>query len=166
MNDTAAPMPGSDADFLERARALSRRGWGQVHPNPMVGCVLVRDGAVVGEGHHEVFGGPHAEIVALERALGQSEGATAYVTLEPCNHEGKTPPCARALLDAGVARVVYGARDPGERSGGGAETLRAAGIEVEGPLWSDMEARAENPEFFHLARLQSVPYLLAPHLGA
>jgi diaminohydroxyphosphoribosylaminopyrimidine deaminase/5-amino-6-(5-phosphoribosylamino)uracil reductase len=142
----------NDDDFLERARRLAQLGWGQVHPNPMVGCVLVRDGQVVGEGHHRIFGGPHAEIVALEDALGRAEGATAYVTLEPCNHEGKTPPCARALIEAGVTRVVYGAADPGERSGGGAETLRAAGVEVDGPRWSERSARAENPEFFHLAR--------------
>ncbi len=141
-----------DRLWLERARTLAHRGWGQVHPNPMVGCVLVHDGEIVGEGYHEAFGGPHAEIVALERALGRAEGATAYVSLEPCNHEGKTPPCARALVEAGVARVVFGAADPGRESRGGAETLRAAGVRVDGPLWSDAEARAENPDFFHRAR--------------
>lgn len=152
MDHDTTPKEDTDSGHLERARILARRGWGQVHPNPMVGCVLVKEGRVVGEGYHKAFGSPHAEIVALEEALGAAEGATAYVTLEPCNHEGKTPPCARALIDAGVSRVVYGAADPGERSGGGAETLRAAGIEVDGPRWSEREARAENPEFFHLAR--------------
>jgi diaminohydroxyphosphoribosylaminopyrimidine deaminase/5-amino-6-(5-phosphoribosylamino)uracil reductase len=140
-----------DEIYLERARLLARRGWGQVHPNPMVGCVLVDEGRVVGEGYHEVFGAPHAEIVALERALSRANGATAYVTLEPCNHHGKTPPCAQALIDAGVRRVVFGATDPGRQSSGGAQTLRAAGVQVDGPLWSPAVARAENPEFLHIA---------------
>jgi diaminohydroxyphosphoribosylaminopyrimidine deaminase / 5-amino-6-(5-phosphoribosylamino)uracil reductase len=141
-----------DEAYLERARRLAHRGWGHAHPNPMVGCVLVREGAVVGEGFHRTFGGPHAEIVALEEALGASDGATAYVSLEPCNHHGKTPPCADALRAAGVRRVVYGARDPGQVSGGGGAALRAAGLEVAGPIWSEEIARAENPEFFHSAR--------------
>lgn len=140
-----------DSAHLEWARRIARRGWARVHPNPMVGCVLVRDGRVVGEGFHEEFGGPHAEIVALERALGEAEGSTAYVSLEPCNHQGKTPPCAEALIAAGVRRVVYGAADPGEASGGGAETLRTAGVDVLGPVWSPDRARAENPAFHHVA---------------
>jgi len=122
-----------------------------VHPNPLVGCVIIHDGHTVGEGYHEIFGGPHAEIVALENALGEAEGATAYVSLEPCNHHGKTPPCAQALLEAGVRRVVFGARDPGPESAGGADTLRRAGIEVVGPVWSAREGRAENAAFFHAA---------------
>lgn len=122
-----------------------------MHPNPMVGCVLTLDDAVVGEGHHAAFGGPHAEIVALEAAHGATGGATAYVSLEPCNHQGKTPPCVRALIDAGIRRVVYGAPDPGAESGGGADALRAAGVEVLGPVWSSEAARAENPAFFHRA---------------
>ena len=121
-----------DRAHLESARRIAHEGWGQVHPNPMVGCVLVKGGKVVSQGHHEVFGGPHAEIVALERALSRAEGSTAYVSLEPCNHHGKTPPCAQALIDAGVRRVVFGASDPGPSSGGGAETLRAAGVEIAG----------------------------------
>lgn len=141
-----------DAAHLDRARVLARRGWGSVHPNPMVGCVLVRDGTIVGEGFHALFGGPHAEIVALEQALTSAEGATAYVSLEPCDHHGKTPPCSEALITAGVKRVVYGAADPGSASGGGAETLRAAGVEVVGPVWSDAVARSENPAFYHVAR--------------
>lgn len=142
----------ADAAHLEWARRIAHAGWGQVHPNPMVGCVLVNDDKVVGEGYHEVFGGPHAEIVALEQALSRAEGATAYVSLEPCNHHGKTPPCAQALVDAGVKRVVFGARDPGATSGGGGETMRAAGVEVVGPVWDEGTARAENPAFFHAAR--------------
>jgi diaminohydroxyphosphoribosylaminopyrimidine deaminase/5-amino-6-(5-phosphoribosylamino)uracil reductase len=142
----------ADLAHLERARQLGRRGWGRVHPNPMVGCVLVRDGRVVAEGYHQVFGGPHAEVVALEAARSLAEGATAYVTLEPCNHQGKTPPCARALVAAGVRRVVYGVADPGVESSGGADTLRRAGVEVTGPVWSPAEGRAENAAFFHAAR--------------
>ena len=122
-----------------------------VHPNPLVGCVLVREGEVVGEGHHAVFGGPHAEIVALEAAADGARGATAYVSLEPCNHHGKTPPCTEALLRAGVRRVVFGAREPGPEAGGGADTLRRAGVTVDGPAWSGRVARAENPAFFHTA---------------
>lgn len=147
-----------DSAQLEWARRLAHRGWGQVHPNPMVGCVLVRDGRVVGEGYHEVFGGPHAEIVALEQALGRAEGATAYVSLEPCSHHGKTPPCSQALIDAGVVRVVYGAADPGQKSAGGGEALENAGVEVLGPVWSPASARAENAEFFHTARHET-PFL-------
>ncbi|MDX1493050.1 MAG: bifunctional diaminohydroxyphosphoribosylaminopyrimidine deaminase/5-amino-6-(5-phosphoribosylamino)uracil reductase RibD [Longimicrobiales bacterium] len=141
-----------DRDYLERTRILARRGWGAVHPNPMVGCVLVRDGEVVAEGWHQAFGGPHAEIVALEEALSAAEGATAYVSLEPCDHHGKTPPCSQALIQAGVRRVVFGAADPGVESGGGARTLREAGVEVLGPVWSEAQGRAENPAFFHVAR--------------
>jgi diaminohydroxyphosphoribosylaminopyrimidine deaminase / 5-amino-6-(5-phosphoribosylamino)uracil reductase len=147
-----------DLRHLERARGLAVGGWGRVHPNPLVGCVLVRDGRIVGEGFHARFGGPHAEIVALEAALGEAEGATAYVSLEPCNHHGKTPPCSEALLQAGIRRVVYGAADPGRPSGGGGDRLRQAGLDVVGPVWSDREARKENPAFFHAHR-HGTPYL-------
>lgn len=129
-----------------------------MHPNPLVGCVLVRDGEVVGEGYHQRFGGPHAEIAALEEALGSAEGATAYVTLEPCNHHGKTPPCSEALIDAGVRRVVFGAPDPGEESGGGGARLRAAGVDVVGPVWSRAQGEAVSPAFFHAVR-HGTPYV-------
>lgn len=128
---------------------LGRRGWGKVHPNPMVGCVLVKDGRTIAEGWHEEVGGPHAEVNALANASEDPLGATAYVSLEPCNHVGRTPPCTRALQEAGIARVVYGASDPGQKSGGGGTTLQAAGIEVLGPVLSMEEARRENPAFFH-----------------
>jgi diaminohydroxyphosphoribosylaminopyrimidine deaminase/5-amino-6-(5-phosphoribosylamino)uracil reductase len=114
----------------------------------MVGAVLVRDGAVVGEGWHAQFGGPHAEVVALERAGDRARGATAYVTLEPCAHTGKTPPCANALADAGVSRVVYAADDPNPAAGGGADVLRAAGVHVERGL-AAAESQELNPAFFH-----------------
>jgi len=140
-----------DDVHLERARRIAHEGWGQVHPNPMVGCVLVKDGQVVAEGYHEVFGGPHAEAVALARAGAAAEGSTAFVSLEPCNHHGKTPPCSQALFEAGVRRVVFGARDPGAVSGGGAAALREAGVDVIGPVWDEEASRSENPSFFHRA---------------
>lgn len=143
---------------MERARALGREGWGHVHPNPMVGCVLVRDGQVVGEGFHRRYGAPHAEVEALSAAGEAARGATAYVTLEPCDHHGKTPPCTQALVRAGVRRVVFGAEDPGPVSGGGADTLRAAGVDVVGPVWDPWAAELENPAFFHAAR-HATPYV-------
>ena len=148
----------ADRSHLERARRIARRGWGSTHPNPMVGCVLVRGGDVVGEGWHAEFGGPHAEVVALESAGERARGATAYVSLEPCAHHGKTPPCTEALLAAGVSRVVYGARDPGPESGGGGRALAAAGLDVSGPAWTEAVARAENPAFHHAAE-SDTPYL-------
>lgn len=113
-----------------RAIQLSKNGWPA--PNPRVGCVVVRDGEVVGEGWHHYAGGPHAEVVALEKAGPRAAGADVYVTLEPCNHFGRTPPCSHALIRAGVRRVVVATRDPNPKvAGGGAEALRAAGIAVE-----------------------------------
>ncbi|MEZ4414518.1 MAG: bifunctional diaminohydroxyphosphoribosylaminopyrimidine deaminase/5-amino-6-(5-phosphoribosylamino)uracil reductase RibD [Gemmatimonadota bacterium] len=147
-----------DRRFLARSLELGRRGWGRVQPNPMVGCVLVRDGVVVAEGWHAEYGGPHAERVALDQAGAAAAGSVAYVSLEPCAHTGKTPPCADALVAAGVTRVVYGAADPGRDSGGGARRLAEAGIEVVGPLLSESQARQENPAFFHRHRGQG-PYL-------
>ncbi len=118
--------------MLRRAFVLAEKGRGTTSPNPMVGCVIVADGVIVGEGYHERAGGPHAEVVALADAGPSAAGATAYVTLEPCNHFGKTPPCTSALLDAGIARVVIGMPDPNaDVSGGGAEYLRSQGIQVE-----------------------------------
>ena len=120
-----------DVELLERAIELAERGRGTTHPNPIVGAVIARDGEVVGEGWHERKGGPHAEVVALEAAGDRAHGATAYVTLEPCVHHGATPPCADALVAAGVARVIVGQRDPHPEHGGGLERLREAGVEVE-----------------------------------
>ena len=103
----------------------------------------------MGEGVHERFGGPHAEALALERAGPLARGATAYVSLEPCGHQGKTPPCADALVEAGVARVVYWAEEPGAEEGGGGDRLRSGGVRVEGPFGMSHEWQAENPAFFH-----------------
>lgn len=116
---------------LASALALAELGRGTTSPNPVVGCVIVADGVVVGEGWHERAGGPHAEIVALNAAGEAARGATVYVTLEPCDHTGRTPPCSRALLRAGVARVVCGMPDPSALAGGGAATLRAGGVAVD-----------------------------------
>ncbi|SLN44893.1 bifunctional diaminohydroxyphosphoribosylaminopyrimidine deaminase/5-amino-6-(5-phosphoribosylamino)uracil reductase RibD [Oceanibacterium hippocampi] len=117
---------------MDLALGLAARGLGQVWPNPAVGCVLVRDGRVVGRGWTQPGGRPHAETEALARAGDAARGATAYVTLEPCAHHGRTGPCAEALARAGVARVVHALRDPDPRvDGGGAALLRAAGIAVE-----------------------------------
>ena len=121
----------SDHEFLERALALARRGLFTAHPNPRVGCVVVQRGEIVGEGWHWRAGEPHAEVHALRIAGPRARGATAYVSLEPCCHFGRTPPCTTALIEAGVARVVAAARDPDPRvAGRGFERLRAAGIEV------------------------------------
>jgi diaminohydroxyphosphoribosylaminopyrimidine deaminase / 5-amino-6-(5-phosphoribosylamino)uracil reductase len=127
---------------LERALELAERGRGTTHPNPVVGAVVVRGGEVVGEGWHERAGGPHAEVVALEAAGERARGATLYVTLEPCTHHGRTPPCVDRVVEAGVARVVVGSLDPNLEAGGGVERLRAAGVEVE--VVDSFEARRQN----------------------
>ena len=117
---------------MGRALALAVRGQGRVEPNPMVGCVIVRDGQIVGEGFHERHGGPHAEVNALAAAGDKAAGATAYVTLEPCCHQGKTPPCTHAIIRAGVKRVVAAVEDPFPHvAGGGFAQLHAAGIQCD-----------------------------------
>jgi diaminohydroxyphosphoribosylaminopyrimidine deaminase/5-amino-6-(5-phosphoribosylamino)uracil reductase len=140
------PEPTGDAAHMHHALGLAELAINNTDPNPRVGCVVVREGVVVGEGWHEQAGGPHAEVHALQAAGGAARGATAYVTLEPCASHGRTPPCTDALLAAGVARVVYGAADPNPRMGGGAAQLRAAGVTVEGGLLA-AESRALNPGF-------------------
>ena len=148
---SAEGVSAEDMRFLDRAVELGRRGWGRVSPNPMVGCVVVRDGEVVGEGWHRELGGPHAEVHALADAGEAARDATLYVSLEPCAHTGRTPPCTRALVDAGVARVVFGASDPGAGAGGAA-VLSATGMRVDGPAFSSAQAASNNPAFFHAAR--------------
>lgn len=117
--------------YLERALELAENGRGTTRPNPVVGAVVVAGDQVVGEGWHERKGGAHAEIVALEAAGEQARGSTVYVTLEPCIHQGTTPPCTDALAEAGVARVVAGQLDPHPKHGGGLDRLRRAGVDVE-----------------------------------
>jgi diaminohydroxyphosphoribosylaminopyrimidine deaminase/5-amino-6-(5-phosphoribosylamino)uracil reductase len=136
-----------DNVWMARAIALARRGLYTTDPNPRVGCVIVSGGEVVGEGYHRRAGEPHAEIHALQAAGERARGATAYVSLEPCCHHGRTPPCADALIEAGLARVVIGAQDPNPRvAGEGIAGLRAAGIEVTGGVL-ETQARALNPGF-------------------
>src|SRR5438552_8307998 len=118
-------------NYLGRALELAERGRGTTQPNPVVGAVLVRDGEVVGEGWHERKGEPHAEANALAAAGDRARAATLYVTLEPCASWGSTPPCAQAVIDAGIAKVVVGTRDPNPAAAGGLDQLRAAGVEVE-----------------------------------
>src|SRR5881397_220374 len=115
---------------MERALDLARRGWGRVAPNPLVGAVVLAGDALVGEGYHAEYGGPHAEVVALETAGERARGATLVVNLEPCAHHGKTPPCTDAIIAAGVTRVVAAIRDPDPAARGGAEVLRAKGLAV------------------------------------
>jgi len=137
----------ADHEFMARALRLARKGLFTTTPNPRVGCVIVKDGAVVGEGWHARAGEAHAEIHALNAAAGSARGATAYITLEPCSHHGRTPPCADALIGAGVARVVAAMRDPNPQVGGnGLEKLRAAGIAFESGLM-EVEARELNIGF-------------------
>ncbi|MDQ7014694.1 MAG: bifunctional diaminohydroxyphosphoribosylaminopyrimidine deaminase/5-amino-6-(5-phosphoribosylamino)uracil reductase RibD [Planctomycetota bacterium] len=135
-------------DYLDLAAGLARRAAGDVEPNPMVGCVLVRDGVVIGFGHHRRYGDLHAEREALadcRRRGNDSRGATAFVTLEPCCHHGKQPPCTDALIEAGVKRVVYARPDPHAASGGGAEVLRRAGIACELCPESPIATRLSDP---------------------
>ena len=145
---SGAPTTESDAVHMRRALALAKLGWGQTAPNPMVGAVVVADGHVVGEGYHAHYGGPHAEAMALQRAGVLARGATVYVSLEPCAHYGKTPPCADALIAAQVQRVVVAAPDPSRTARGGAEKLRQAGIQVD--VGTEQEAALElNAPFFN-----------------
>lgn len=133
--------------FMARAITLARKGQYTTHPNPRVGCVLVKEGQIIAEGYHQRAGGPHAEIVALRAAGEAAKGATAYVTLEPCSHTGRTPPCADALVRAGISIVVIAMQDPNPCvAGSGIARLKAAGIQV---IYGVMEAqaRALNPGF-------------------
>ena len=148
MRYEASPVD-PERGWLARAAELARSGWGRVRPNPMVGCVLVKDGELVGEGWHAEFGGPHAEVNALRAAGGKARGTTAYVSLEPCNHHGTTPPCTDALLEAGVSRVVFGAADPGAEAAGAARRLANAGVQVSGPASDPALGREVDPAFFY-----------------
>lgn len=120
-----------DRHYMEMALGLAEKGRGFTSPNPMVGAVVVRNGAVVGQGWHKVYGGPHAEVHAIDDAGDLARGATLYVTLEPCNHTGKTPPCTRKIIEAGITKVVMAMKDPNPTASGGAKLLRLHGISVE-----------------------------------
>lgn len=149
-----------DREMMARALRLARRGLYTTAPNPRVGCVLARDGEIVGEGWHRRAGGAHAEVIALEQAGTRARGATAYITLEPCCHHGRTPPCTDALLGAGVKRVVAAMADPNPKvAGQGMNRLRAAGVEVESGLLG-AEAEGLNPGFIMRHR-NGRPYVRA-----
>jgi diaminohydroxyphosphoribosylaminopyrimidine deaminase/5-amino-6-(5-phosphoribosylamino)uracil reductase len=142
---------------MARALALARRGWGRVAPNPLVGAVLLRDGEVIGEGYHAEYGESHAEVAALGDCPDPT-GATMVVSLEPCNHAGKTPPCTDAILRAGVSRVVLPLRDPTPQAGGGADELREAGVEVDEGLMRE-EAAALNAPFLWAQQRPDRPFI-------
>lgn len=144
-------MREDDLFFMQHALELAERARGHVSPNPLVGAVVVAGGAVVGEGYHARAGEPHAEVMALDQAGERAQGATIYVTLEPCNHYGRTPPCSLAILRAGVQRVVFAVADPNLEAAGGAERLSASGIEVEQGLLAT-QASSQNVAFFHTIR--------------
>ena len=145
---------------MERALELAERGRGCVSPNPMVGAVIVKDGRVIGEGYHRRFGQAHAEIEALRAATDDVRGATMYVTLEPCCHFGKTPPCTKATIDAGIGKVVMAMEDPNPQVGGkGRAELVEAGIEIESGLMED-RARKLNESFVKFATT-GLPFIIA-----
>jgi diaminohydroxyphosphoribosylaminopyrimidine deaminase/5-amino-6-(5-phosphoribosylamino)uracil reductase len=143
---------------MRRAIELAWRGWGRVAPNPLVGAVVLHGDRVTSEGWHAEFGGPHAEIAALAAAGDAARGATLIVSLEPCTHHGKTPPCTDAIVAAGVARVVCAIRDPDARARGGLDVLRQAGIAVASGLL-DADAAAQNAPFFFSRTRSDRPFV-------
>jgi len=146
--------------YMLRALELARNGKGRVEPNPLVGAVVVKEGKIIGEGFHEFFGGPHAEIKAIRAAGKRSKGATLYVTLEPCSHFGKTPPCTDAIIKAGIKEVVAAVEDPHPLvKGKGFSALEAGGVKVKRGLLAD-EARVLNAPYFKL-RTQGEPFFIA-----
>jgi diaminohydroxyphosphoribosylaminopyrimidine deaminase / 5-amino-6-(5-phosphoribosylamino)uracil reductase len=148
----------NEREAMARALDLAWRGWGRVQPNPLVGAVVLQEGELVGEGWHPEFGERHAETVALAGAGERARGATMVVTLEPCAHQGKQPPCTEAIIQSGIRRVVAALRDPNPVAARGTERLRAAGIEVElGPLGE--LAAAQNAIFLHTIETASRPYV-------
>ncbi len=148
-----------EREGMRLALDLAWRGWGRVHPNPLVGAVVLNGAEVVGEGFHAEFGAPHAEPLALNAAGARARGATLISTLEPCNHLGKQPPCTEAILRAGIGRVIAALPDPNPVAAGGAARLRAAGVPVELGL-SHEEAERQNGAFLHLAREPARPWVV------
>ncbi|OGO30306.1 MAG: riboflavin biosynthesis protein RibD [Chloroflexi bacterium RBG_16_56_11] len=152
------PGEANDKEFMGQALKLARRGLGKVSPNPMVGAVIVQGGRVIGKGYHRRFGGDHAEVEAIRSAGGDTAGATMYVTLEPCVHYGKTPPCADAVIKSRIGRVVIGMLDPDKRvSGQGLQKLKNAGIETTVGV-REAECRALN-EAYIKHRSTGVPFV-------
>lgn len=150
-------MIAAESAAMGRAVSLAWKGWGRVHPNPLVGAVVLSGGREVGSGWHAEFGGPHAEAVALHQAGDATLGSTLVVTLEPCRHHGKQPPCTDAILAAGVRRVVVGQPDPHALAGGGGAVLEAHGVEV--ATLDAPEARYQNAPFFHAVADPTRPFV-------
>lgn len=149
----------NDKDYMLRAITLAEKGRGYTNPNPVVGAVIVKDGRIIGEGFHERYGQLHAERNAIASLTESAEGATIYVTLEPCCHYGKTPPCTEAIIESGISRVVIGSRDPNPKvAGKGAAILREAGITVEEDFMRE-ECDKLNPVFFHYISTET-PYVV------
>lgn len=158
MTEFTSNLPPNDLFWMRRAVELARLGQYSTKPNPNVGCVIVKDAQLLGEGHHPRAGQPHAEVFALRQAGEQARGATAYVTLEPCAHYGRTPPCAKALVDAGVVKVVVACPDPNPLvAGKGVQILKDAGIQVDVGV-AEAEARQLNLGFLK-AMATGVPYV-------
>lgn len=158
MTESTSNLPPDDLFWMRRAIELARLGQYSTKPNPNVGCVIVKDAQLLGEGHHPRAGQPHAEVFALRQAGEQARGATAYVTLEPCAHYGRTPPCAKALVDAGVVKVVVACPDPNPLvAGKGVQILKDAGIQVEVGV-AEAEARQLNLGFLK-AMATGMPYV-------
>jgi diaminohydroxyphosphoribosylaminopyrimidine deaminase/5-amino-6-(5-phosphoribosylamino)uracil reductase len=142
-----------DAHFMKMALKLAKKGQGYTSPNPMVGAVIVKDGELKGQGYHQAAGLTHAEVNAIEDAGSEAKGATLYVNLEPCNHTGKTPPCTRKILEAGIRRVVVAMEDPNTQAGGGAVFLKAHGIDVQTGV-CEVPAKKLNEAFIKYVRTQ------------
>ncbi len=142
----------TDIESMQLALELAGRGVGRVEPNPAVGCVIVKDGSIIGQGFHQRFGGPHAEVNALADCANNGHdpsGASLFVTLEPCSHTGKTPPCTQAVIDAGIGRVVIASTDPTDLAAGGIDALRQAGVEVEVGLCGEAAEKLNAPFYKH-----------------
>ena len=149
----------TDRDYMLRAISLAKKGTGYTSPNPLVGAVIVKDGRIIGEGYHAIYGDLHAERNAIKNLTENAKGATIYVTLEPCCHYGKQPPCTEAILAAGITKVVIGSRDPNPLvSGKGTDFLRSHGIEVIEDFMRE-ECDELNPIFFHYIT-EKTPYVV------
>lgn len=157
MKDSETIVRDADERFMRRAIELAERGWGQVAPNPLVGAVVVSDSGVVGEGFHERHGDEHAEVAALRAAGPRAVGSTLYVNLEPCAHDGKTPPCDRVILEAGVREVIIACRDPNPEASGGLDRLEASGVAVRLGVAAEAARRLNAPFFWRVT--QELPYV-------
>ncbi|MBU1220230.1 bifunctional diaminohydroxyphosphoribosylaminopyrimidine deaminase/5-amino-6-(5-phosphoribosylamino)uracil reductase RibD [Myxococcota bacterium] len=147
-----------DTYFMKIALEEAKKGIGRTSPNPPVGAVIVKENKIISKGYHEKAGLPHAEVMALEKAGDDARGATIYVTLEPCSHWGKTPPCTSAIINAGIERVVFACSDPSPAAGGGAQVLEQNGINVTSGVFETQVAEILKP-FFSIVKLQR-PYIL------